>query len=337
MPVHMKRPREDDHIIPFPGSELVSKSLPCERFQLVLKVTSLMVLPPYKGGIFRSAFGNAFRRAVCVLPGSDCGQCILREKCLYLSLFEPSPPPGFEGEKKFRHAPPPYVLNPPLDNHQAFRPGETLAFDLVLMGRAIDALPYFVFCFIEMGRRGLGRERGRYDLTRIDLLRGGESIPIYNGENKTLSALPEAPRLQGTLKGGNVDSISVKFLTPIRLKEKGRLVTELTFPLFFERLAGRIELLSALYGTNGPFPDLPGLMEKAHDIQIASQNLHWYDWARYSVRQKSLMKLGGLRGEIRFKGNLGPYMPYLRLGEMINAGQGTSFGLGKNSIEQKLR
>jgi hypothetical protein len=42
--------------------------LPCERFQLLIKIKSLMVLPPYKGGIFHGAFGNTFRRAVCAIP-----------------------------------------------------------------------------------------------------------------------------------------------------------------------------------------------------------------------------------------------------------------------------
>ena len=57
-----------------------------------------------------------------------------------------------------------------------------------------------------------------------------------------------------------------------------------------------------------------------------------FSGARYSARQKSLMKLGGLRGDITFRGDLGPFIPYLSIGEMVNAGQGTSFGLGRYKI-----
>ena len=44
------------------------------------------------------------------------------------------------------------------------------------------------------------------------------------------------------------------------------------------------------------------------------------------------MKLGGLRGEITFEGDLSPFMPLLRLGEKVHVGQGTGFGLGGYEI-----
>lgn len=310
----------------------VIPSLPCERFRLTFHVTSLMVLPPYKGGIFRGAFGNAFRRSVCAIRGTDCAECMLRGQCLYVSLFEPPPPPGFADAAKFHHAPAPYVLNPPLDNRQSYKPGETLFFELILMGRAIDALPYFVYSLIEMGRLGLGRERGRYELTRVDLLRSNEEFQVYDGKTQILQAYPAGGQTPTDMTPEKVKSLSIHFLTPLRLKEKGSLVTQLTFPLFFERLAQRIELLSTFYGTQNTLSALPELHQKAQKIRTTSDELHWYDWERYSARQKNLMKLGGLRGKIHFKGDLTPFMPYLRIGEMVNAGQGTSFGLGRFCI-----
>ncbi|HAY22292.1 MAG TPA: hypothetical protein DCY27_09015 [Desulfobacterales bacterium] len=60
--------------------------------------------------------------------------------------------------------------------------------------------------------------------------------------------------------------------------------------------------------------------------------LHWYDWERYSYSQQERLKLGGLKGAITFAGE-GPFMPYLRLGEQVNLGQGTTFGLGRYRTE----
>jgi CRISPR/Cas system endoribonuclease Cas6 (RAMP superfamily) len=114
---------------------------------------------------------------------------------------------------------------------------------------------------------------------------------------------------------------------------KGDLVTRLTFPLFFERLAQRLTLLAAFYGSNDHLPDFSPLLARAQDINVATDELHWYDWERYSGRQKTAMKLGGLRGRISFAGELGPFMPYLRLGEQVNVGQGTSFGLGRYEVD----
>ena len=99
-----------------------------ERFRFSLKVTRLMVLPPYKGSIFRGAFGGAFKRVVCAAPKADCTTCILRRQCLYVAFFEPPPPASYPDAAKFSHAPPPYVFNPPLTNRQAFHPEEVLNF-----------------------------------------------------------------------------------------------------------------------------------------------------------------------------------------------------------------
>ncbi|MCP4693239.1 MAG: CRISPR system precrRNA processing endoribonuclease RAMP protein Cas6, partial [Desulfobacterales bacterium] len=120
---------------------------------------------------------------------------------------------------------------------------------------------------------------------------------------------------------------------PLRLKEKGKLATSLTFPLFFQRLAQRLTLLSQFHGKDGAPPDLGPLLEKAGNIETEPEDLFWYDWSRYSGRQKAVMKFGGLRGKIRFKGELGPFLPWLRMGEHVNVGQNTSFGLGKYEME----
>jgi len=61
--------------------------------------------------------------------------------------------------------------------------------------------------------------------------------------------------------------------------------------------------------------------------------LRWYDWERYSSRQETRMRLGGLVGEVEFEGELAEFLPYLFLGELIHLGKGTSFGLGRYGVE----
>ncbi len=309
------------------------QTLVTERFRFSIRVTSLMVLPPYKGGIFRGAFGSAFRSIVCATRAKECSNCVLLTQCLYKALFEPQAPPHHPDALKFRHAPAPYVLNPPLNSRQAFHPGQTLDFELVLIGRAVDALPYFIYTFMNLGDRGLGRERGKYEISNVHVVRNGEVIPIYDGAAKILKSYAPGTNVLGPSADENCSRLTLEFLTPLRLKEKGDLVTKLTFPLFFERLAERLNLLAVLYGNNSKPPDLAPLMEQAQKIKVLEDKLHWYEWERYSARQKTTMKLGGLRGKITFTGNLSPFMPYLRLGAEVNVGQSTSFGLGKYSIE----
>lgn len=305
---------------------------PFERFRLAIEVTSLMVLPPYKGAVFRGAFGNTFRRLVCAVPREDCATCLLRPRCLYVSVFEPPPPSNFPDAAKYSQAPPPYVINPPSTNRQAFRPGDYLEFELVLIGPTVEALPYFIYAFIEMGKRGLGSERGRFQLSAADLLRGEESIRVYDGGTRIVTACPPRARIGPQSEKDGISSITLHFLTPLRLKVKGDLATRLTFPLFFERLTQRLTLLTEFYSPATALPDFSSLKTHAESIEVSAHQLHWYEWERYSSKQKDTMKFGGLKGLVSFSGDLGPFVPWLRLGEKVNVGQSTTFGLGKYMI-----
>ncbi len=62
-------------------------------------------------------------------------------------------------ETKIRH---PYILSSPLDGREEYEPDEELIFELVLVGRAIEYLPYFAYTFIHAGARGLGRGMGSF-------------------------------------------------------------------------------------------------------------------------------------------------------------------------------
>ena len=182
-------------------------------------------------------------------------------------------------------------------------------------------------------KKGIGRERGKYELMGVDLMRNGEKIQIYDSPTQTLTSFPPGHSAFSTSEHETCNRVTLEFLTPLRLKVKGDLVTQLTFPVFFERLAERLSLLTALYGNNGTQPDLTSLMALAQEIKVEEDNLRWYDWERYSARQKGPMKLGGLRRTITFTGDLSPFMPFLRLGEQVNVGQGTSFGLGRIRVD----
>jgi hypothetical protein len=67
----------------------------------------------------------------------------------------------------------------------------------------------------------------------------------------------------------------------------------------------------------------------AEEVHPVEENLRWRDWERFSGRQKTRMKPGGVVGRVRYNGPVGPFLPYLRLGEYIHVGKNTAFGLGQ--------
>ncbi|MCM8786423.1 MAG: CRISPR system precrRNA processing endoribonuclease RAMP protein Cas6, partial [Candidatus Omnitrophica bacterium] len=74
------------------------------------------------------------------------------------------------------------------------------------------------------------------------------------------------------------------------------------------------------------------LLEKANSVYTIHSKLTWHDWQRFSLRQKTFMKLGGFTGTITYKGNLKDFLPFIKIGEIIHIGKNTSFGLGKYLI-----
>jgi hypothetical protein len=225
------------------------------------------------------------------------------------------------------------VLNPPLTSRQIFHPGDTLAFDLTLIGPAMEALPYFVYLFNEQGRRGLGQGRGKYELFRVEVQQSGADLTVYETTTGLLNAFaPESG--PAALPGDeHKEEVNLEFLTPLRLKEKGDLVTRLNFPVFFNALSRRLRLLGTFYGDGANVPDFSPLQTQVMEIVVKNNGLRWFDWERYSCRQDAAMKFGGLVGRLTLTGPLGPLLPYLRLGATLNIGQATTFGLGRHVLK----
>jgi CRISPR/Cas system endoribonuclease Cas6 (RAMP superfamily) len=44
------------------------------------------------------------------------------------------------------------------------------------------------------------------------------------------------------------------------------------------------------------------------------------------------MKMGGFTGQITFEGEIRPFIPLVKAGEVLHVGKGTSFGLGRYRI-----
>ena len=136
--------------------------------RLRLEPRETLKLPAHnKGNTLRGAFGTSFRRLVCVPECRTARACPLAESCPYKLIFEPSPPQGADRLSKNQDIPRPFVFRPPLDSKTTYQPGETFEFELVLLGTAVNYLPYFVLAFREAINTGFGLNRARCELTEV--------------------------------------------------------------------------------------------------------------------------------------------------------------------------
>jgi hypothetical protein len=129
-----------------------------------------------------------FRRIACLGAERGFGECLLGARCPYHYIFETPPPAGSAVLDKVPTAPQPFVIEPPLETKRTCEPGEELSFHLVLVGKAFDFLPYFIYAFDELGRVGLGRGKGKHTLEGVSWVdEAGTTVPVYDGNRKVLT------------------------------------------------------------------------------------------------------------------------------------------------------
>jgi len=317
------------------------------RFRLQLKPKGTLLLPAYKGSTLRGGFGQVFRRIACLGSDRGFGECLLRERCPYHYIFETPPPTNSAVLNKVPTAPQPFVLEPPLETKRVYQPGEELVFHLVLIGKAIDYLPYFIYTFDELGRVGLGRGKGTYTLELVSWLDpGGTAVPIYDGNRKVLTdsfhslslsqlSVSDSSLSQLSVPGPSLSqfSVSVSFLTPTRIMFENRLAADCEFHVLFRSLVRRIALLDYFH-CGGEFPpERREFVERARAVKTVTSDLRWVDWERYSNRQQRRMRLGGFVGQVTYRGDFTEFLPYLLLGTYTHVGKGATFGLGAYQIE----
>lgn len=307
-----------------------------------LESKDVILLPSYKGSTLRGGFGNAFRRVVCALRKTDCSDCILKEKCVYSYVFETPPPSDTTMMRKYSAAPHPFIIEPPPERKHAYKLGDTITFGLTVIGRAVDYLPYFIYTFEELGKTGIGKGRGKYELKQVSVQKseGGieEAGVIYLSDTKTLRPVKAARlNLESTVFNPEAlgdGALSLSFLTPTRLIYDGHLADDLEFHVLIRQLLRRISLIHYFHcGGEPSLWDFKGIIEKAKEVESVKSGLKWYDWERYSARQDAKVKMGGFVGEIKFAGDIGPFMPLINAGEILHVGKGTAFGLGRYKIQ----
>ncbi|MDH7487497.1 MAG: CRISPR system precrRNA processing endoribonuclease RAMP protein Cas6 [Anaerolineae bacterium] len=304
--------------------------------QLHLTLAQSCVLPRHLGSTLRGGIALMLKRSVCFHPEiTYCRQCALRQKCVYPAILEPAPPPESKALSTHQDVPQPFVLHLPRHWQRQYEPGDELSFGMTLVGDPLRYLPYVIAAVEHLGRSGLGRDRSRYRLEKVTAQQPSseEPLPVYEAglmynTQPTFSAqvLQEQP--------GEVDHLTLRFLTPTRLKHNGRYMDRPDFHVVFRALLRRVSSLAYFHCGQRWETDYRGWIEKAKEVRTVAERANWVDWERYSTRQQRSMNLGGVVGEMTYAGELGPFMPLLALGQYVHVGKACAFGNGQYVMVQ---
>lgn len=304
-----------------------------------------MKLPPYKGSVLRGGFGSAFRRVACAPRAKNCLGCLLRGVCPYAYVFETSPPEGSAVLRNLKDVPRPFVIEPPEDYRTEYTPGEALEFGLVLIGRGVEYLPFFIAAFKELGRTGIGPLRAGFDLVRVEQLKGTYRHVVYDADSSpgTLNLQPvkegcvyrrdvaeEAARLP-------LESVRIEFLTQTRLKADDEMQSRPDFDVLVRSILRRVSSLAYFHHGVALDLDYRELIERARQVRTVIDRTRWVNWVRYSNRQDASMNLGGVVGWADYAGDLSPFRELLIVGQLVHVGKNATFGLGRIRVKQTVQ
>lgn len=267
-------------------------------------------LPPYLGSTLRGVIGQSLYR-------TD------REAYEYLYV---------NGKKSegVQDIVKPYVIIPP-ETHIAqmvIEQGEELNFEFLLLGNAVKYVPSLVVALQNICRYGLGAQRYPFCLSRIMNSQDQRLLwrnDTYYGMGAHDIKLPfyELTDVTGTI---------IRLCTPLRIRHKGQLLTDISFQTLIRNIVSRIAALTERYGGTIDREEADRILLLAAEIKVTKADLRLEHLERYSNRLKEKMDLSGLLGEVEFEGDLTPFIPWLLAAQILHVGRNTTFGMGRIEV-----
>lgn len=314
--------------------------LPLDLPFAVLRVTLVareeVHLPPFPGSKLEGAFGRALYHLACTQPHREtCVGCPLHSICPYGLSYAP-PLPTEITARSLATPPRPIIFRVAYSEEKWLRPDDTLSFGFVVVDKALGQLPYLLAALREVGQQGLGRTRGHLELKEV------VSVQPYSGEEKTL--------LQGDDLSVNVHPLVIRpedlppvcaqklrlhLRSPLHLKQSGKMVTDIQFPLLIRALQRRMSNLEQVHGGGATLgADFGLLPTQAEHIQTTYQYLRPTVQLRKGTRKGEKTAMEGLLGTLEYVGDFAPFAQLLRLGEQLGVGKWAHFGAGLYDIEE---
>ncbi len=259
----------------------------------------------HPGFLVHSILGKGLRQTACINRPKCRGTCAASETCAYGRLFEPRPAKGTSPLASQRRATAPCLVRAPW----TATTNAPLRFAIILLGRHEEqASP--VTTAIEAGfSEGVGRRRIPHRLQRA------------TWSHHTISTA-----------SSSLVYLRLELETPVRIlrkkKERRRLLLDdLVRDILFRTAAWGHHHQGLPWLAPPPF-----LATDTTAATVALTEERFVTFARYSGRQRRVIRLGGLLGTLSLR-NVSPELGLLlRAGLVCGVGKGGSIGLGSIKI-----
>lgn len=286
---------------------------PVARLRIEGRVQRTVHWPDYEGSVLRGLWGHALRTRFCATGQPNCEGCAVAPRCVYHQVFEPSVPAEL---RTYSDMTPPYVIEP-ADGARRLTPGQKYVFHLVLYGRALQALEQILPTWHQALAQNIGPLRGAMKIEHIEL-----APPTSRG--------PSQPAHAWTTSEHAPQQVAIEILSPLYLKREGRPINPQNFTAadFVWATVRRVAEISELHLRRPTGANYAVLKQASRQLRFSDASWNLRSFNRWSNRQKRHTPLFGVQGHALLKGDLGPFWPFLQLGEVLHIGGKTSFGLG---------
>lgn len=280
-----------------------------------------------KNSALRGILGQSLIESSCIFEVNkmSCDTCKYTRSCALSELFYSKLDSEFEGISNTTIAS--YIIQCNEEKEEIYQ-GEELNFNIIIFSRGI---PY-INLIIESLRK-YGQIKGingvKYEVIKVSNING--DIIFNNGKIKKDKIIIDNIKNYIRNKKYNDDIISLEFITPFRHKKNKGFTKILLLEDIIKSIYNRIVILNALQGNRIDLTSYD--LERKVDEKIYYSKSKWVESKRFSNRQRNLLAIGGVVGEIKIKNPSDKLMEILIAGEILHVGKNTSFGLG----EYKLR
>ena len=289
-------------------------------------------LPRHKSSALRGGMGQMLLMSNCIRD-KNCDKCDFEEDCLVRRMMYPKMEirPKFMTQQDSEG----YILE--CENHdEVFSAGDTLDFNLLLLGRTIVYFHQFLQAFYYLGMQGLGNERVPFRVHHVtnttrELIVEGSDIYMEN-----FHILKLADYVSYRLGKAIIhDSNTLVFHSPLTMKYKGDFQEKLDPEAILAAVERRLYILNCFEGKREN-EDYARVQIQGHIPAFAGQQARIVKIPRYSGTQNKKVSFQGIRGYCILSEVDDVARTLLIAGELIHIGKNTSFGFGRYTLMPRL-
>ena len=281
-------------------------------------------LPLTKASAIRGGMGQMLLAAHCIRD-RNCETCDFRNECvvqrIMYSPFDIKPKFVTEGESAG------YVIECE-DYRTDFEAGDTLAFTIILFGKAIAHFNPLLQAIHALGQVGLGKEHARFQIVSVtnskkEPLLNGNSINMGNYDIRTLLDYVEYRRRRSS-------GTRMRFHSPTTIKSNSQILKEFDAEAIVRALSRRLYMLDCYEGIEANqlwFDKIPTLL--AHSERGTTVS-------RYTTRHQQKIHLEGIRGWADFDEVDEDLYLLMLAGEVMHVGKRVSLGFGRYTMVEKI-